>query len=56
MKTTTEYLTILRTYMTENAHKYGINCISKLKRKRTSHICECRSFQLPLHKEIKQKR
>ena len=24
MKTTAEYLTILRTYMTENAYKYGI--------------------------------
>ena len=23
MKTTAEYLTILRTYMIENAHKYG---------------------------------
>lgn len=27
MKTTAEYLTILRTYMTENAHKYGISRI-----------------------------
>lgn len=30
MKTTAEYLTILRTYMTENTHKYGINRIGIL--------------------------